>query len=187
MGNKSLARGIAANVACSFTNTNITQEKPFPTIIFWMLCILSYWKRRQISHKDYDCWGHPLPEPQANWKQATKTQYEVLATDCCIYAHEGLCAGKQCHCTNEIYKEKFGLHIQYRKSWHLLFPSINLETTQVHRGWKGLLELRKKSSSHDFTSVPKAGCSGTVVKVLCYKSEDRWFDSRWCHWNFSLT
>ena len=27
----------------------------------------------------------------------------------------------------------------------------------------------------------------TVVKVLCYKSEGRWFDSRWCHRNFSLT
>jgi len=27
----------------------------------------------------------------------------------------------------------------------------------------------------------------TVVKVLCYKSEGRWFDSRWCHWNISLT
>ena len=22
---------------------------------------------------------------------------------------------------------------------------------------------------------------GTVVKVLCYISEGRWFDSRWCH------
>ena len=28
---------------------------------------------------------------------------------------------------------------------------------------------------------------GTVVKVLYYKSEGRWFDSRWCHWNFSWT
>jgi hypothetical protein len=28
---------------------------------------------------------------------------------------------------------------------------------------------------------------GTVVKVLRYKSEGSWFDSRWCHWNFSLT
>jgi len=27
----------------------------------------------------------------------------------------------------------------------------------------------------------------TVVKVLCYKSEGRWFDPRWFHWNFSLT
>ena len=28
---------------------------------------------------------------------------------------------------------------------------------------------------------------GSVVKVLCYKSEGRWFGSRWCHWNISLT
>jgi hypothetical protein len=28
---------------------------------------------------------------------------------------------------------------------------------------------------------------GTVVKVLCYKLEGRWFDSRWFHWNFPLT
>ena len=28
---------------------------------------------------------------------------------------------------------------------------------------------------------------GTVVKVLCYKSEGRWFDPGWCHWNSSLT
>ena len=27
----------------------------------------------------------------------------------------------------------------------------------------------------------------TMVKVLCYKSEVRWFVSSSCHWNFSLT
>jgi hypothetical protein len=27
----------------------------------------------------------------------------------------------------------------------------------------------------------------TVVKVLHYKSEGRWFNPRWCLWNFSLT
>jgi hypothetical protein len=27
----------------------------------------------------------------------------------------------------------------------------------------------------------------TVVKVLRYKSEGRWFEPRLCHWNFSLT
>jgi hypothetical protein len=26
-----------------------------------------------------------------------------------------------------------------------------------------------------------------VAQWLRYKSEGRWFDSRWCHWNFSLT
>jgi len=25
-----------------------------------------------------------------------------------------------------------------------------------------------------------------VIKVLCYKSEGRWFDSSWCYWNFSI-
>jgi len=28
---------------------------------------------------------------------------------------------------------------------------------------------------------------GTVFKVLRYKSECRWLDPSWCHWNFSLT
>jgi len=27
----------------------------------------------------------------------------------------------------------------------------------------------------------------TMVKLLYYKSEGRWFDPSWCHWNFSLT
>ena len=33
----------------------------------------------------------------------------------------------------------------------------------------------------------KGDRGGAVVKVLCYKSEGRWFDSSWCHWNFSFT
>ena len=28
------------------------------------------------------------------------------------------------------------------------------------------------------------GRGGTVVKVLCYKSEGRWFDPSWCQWIF---
>jgi len=35
------------------------------------------------------------------------------------------------------------------------------------------------------------GCMGhavaQLVEALRYKSEGRGFDSRWCHWNFSLT
>ena len=33
----------------------------------------------------------------------------------------------------------------------------------------------------------KGDRGGTAVKVLCYKSEGRWFDYRQCDWNFSLT
>ena len=29
-------------------------------------------------------------------------------------------------------------------------------------------------------------CGSTVVKVLCYKSEGRWFDPSWCQWISSL-
>ena len=39
-------------------------------------------------------------------------------------------------------------------------------------------------SLHTF---PLGDRGSTVVKVLCYKSEGRSFDSRWFHWNFSLT
>jgi len=37
-----------------------------------------------------------------------------------------------------------------------------------------------------FIYVPnKRGDRGsTVVKVLCYKLEGRWFDPSWCHWIF---
>ena len=36
-------------------------------------------------------------------------------------------------------------------------------------------------------TVSEGDRGSRVVKVLRYKSEGRWFDSRWCHWNFSLT
>jgi len=36
------------------------------------------------------------------------------------------------------------------------------------------------------TTVIKGDRGSTEVKVLCYKSEGRWFDPSWCHWNFSL-
>ena len=26
-----------------------------------------------------------------------------------------------------------------------------------------------------------------IIIIMCYKSEGRWFDPSWCHWNFSLT
>jgi len=39
---------------------------------------------------------------------------------------------------------------------------------------------------YTYTTNLIAYCGSTVVKVLCYKSVGRWFDSRWCHWNFSL-
>ena len=33
----------------------------------------------------------------------------------------------------------------------------------------------------------RRGCGGVVVKALRYIPAGRGFDSRWCHWNFSVT
>ena len=43
---------------------------------------------------------------------------------------------------------------------------------------------------HTFVNIVKNKLflrGGVVVKALRYKPAGRWFDSRWCHWNFSVT
>jgi len=40
---------------------------------------------------------------------------------------------------------------------------------------------------NNIVAVLLKACGGTVVKVLCYKLEGRWFDPSWCHLNFLLT
>jgi len=55
----------------------------------------------------------------------------------------------------------------------------------VHRMEIGVLS--KKNSELSTVNYQLGGRGGAVVKVLCYKSEGRWFDPRWCHWNISLT
>jgi hypothetical protein len=50
--------------------------------------------------------------------------------------------------------------------------------------------IMKAGSLNDYTGLittQLGGRDGAVVKVLRYKSEGRWFDSRWCHWKFSVT
>jgi len=45
----------------------------------------------------------------------------------------------------------------------------------------------RMARSYNYIYVLTLFGGGTVVKVLCHKSEGRWFDPSWCHWNFSLT
>ena len=47
--------------------------------------------------------------------------------------------------------------------------------------------LMKRHSTPPPPDILYGDPSSTVVKVLCYKSEGRWFDPSWCQWNFSLT
>ena len=57
---------------------------------------------------------------------------------------------------------------------------LDFSTTFV---WK--MSHSKENSARYYHKCGDRG--STVVKVLWYKSEGRWFDSRWCNLNFSLT
>ena len=48
-------------------------------------------------------------------------------------------------------------------------------------------QLHAPITSPTLSWYPLNRTAVAVVKVLCYKSEGRWFDPSWCHWNFSLT
>ena len=45
--------------------------------------------------------------------------------------------------------------------------------------------IREDVAKYTRIMHPAGDRGSSVVKVLCYKSEGLWFDSRWCYWNFS--
>jgi len=70
------------------------------------------------------------------------------------------------------------------KNWETLYP----ENMPVFYNF-GIFTATATNSLALFMNVIEfiGDCGGTLVKVLCYKSEGHWFDPRWCHRNFSLT
>ena len=44
--------------------------------------------------------------------------------------------------------------------------------------------LRNEELNDLYSSPNIVHRGSTVVKVLCYKSEGRWFDPSWCQWIF---
>ena len=44
-------------------------------------------------------------------------------------------------------------------------------------------EVKERIQLHVYSGA----CGGVVRKALRYKPAGRGFDSRWCHWNFSVT
>ena len=94
--------------------------------------------------------------------------------------------------------------------WHCMYRTTS-ESDSHQRTKKFPTTCRTESFITVFTTVPSDPCpeshesspsldssllryisvlrflagdrGSTVVKVLCYKSEGRWFDSRWCLWN----
>ena len=61
----------------------------------------------------------------------------------------------------------------------------NLSAVRVHNFVEnGQTHVR---FSFNFTCTNKGHAAAQLVEALRYKPEGREFDSRWCHWNFSLT
>jgi len=56
---------------------------------------------------------------------------------------------------------------------------------QCQRGVQTYTLTGKKKNKRIYTSMGYAVAQ--LVEALCYKPEGRRFDSRLCHWNFSLT
>jgi hypothetical protein len=89
------------------------------------------------------------------------------------------------------------LHVTTEKIWYCT-RWISIYTEGPRHKWCGgnvpcILDLRTRSQHHAPAVSPTPqypslwGDRGsTVVKVLHYKSEGRWFDPRWCHGIFHL-
>jgi hypothetical protein len=67
-----------------------------------------------------------------------------------------------------------------------LVSNVNLSELWTGLLWS-VLGLKTCSSLYNMYHISDWVCSGEVVKALRYKLAGRGFDSRWFHWNFSLT
>ena len=89
-------------------------------------------------------------------------------------------------------KKNSSRRLDYYRSWSVTFEITVLNLCIPFR-WNVISEqtehqntalCHNNSLSNTFRTADR---SGTVVKVLCYKSEGRWFDPSWFQWNISLT
>ena len=52
----------------------------------------------------------------------------------------------------------------------------------------GVLQEGQSVMINFISYLTEEGARGVIVfKALRYKPAGRWFDCRWCHWNFSVT
>jgi len=89
--------------------------------------------------------------------------------------------------TEAVLNEKLGLHNKPKAAVHLVHKLTGPKKKKKKNYCANILmmECKWRFKKEDFIVSGDRG--STVVKGLCYKSEGRWFNSRWCHRNFSLT
>jgi hypothetical protein len=62
--------------------------------------------------------------------------------------------------------------------------SIIRNLLTVHSAMVYVIQVCRQAFEQDQAGTARGG---VVVKALHYKPAGLWFDSRWCHWNFSVT
>ena len=67
----------------------------------------------------------------------------------------------------------------YTAEWHFV---VNHNVANVSSLFLPNMKLSVRTSNGGWGDR-----GSSVVKVLCYKSEGRWFNPSWCHWYTSLT
>ena len=69
---------------------------------------------------------------------------------------------------------------------HSVFQRCNSSSVITQAAVFCFLPLSNGTVNTDFIQLPwfTRDCGSTVVKVLCYKSEGRWFGPSWCQWIF---
>ena len=86
--------------------------------------------------------------------------------------------------------------IQWAHTWYMYSsPYSSSRKVCLRQSPRQMNDNKHKLHTHGVNPDPSPALwrawrsihGGTVVKVLCYKSEGRWFDPSWCHCNFLLT
>ena len=64
---------------------------------------------------------------------------------------------------------------------------VNVRIQKARGSFSKLRKVWLSKSLRKDTKIRIGARGGLVVKALSYKPAGRGFDSRWCHWNFSVT
>jgi len=79
------------------------------------------------------------------------------------------------------------IHVRSAPTGYFVYRLAQLSQPVGHDSDLGHEAIRNGSQNSFMMYLLLGDRGGTVVKVLRYKSEGRWFDPSWCQWNFSLT
>jgi hypothetical protein len=115
------------------------------------------------------------------WATCSWTSVFVACAKClkwtrCLTVHHPVHLDIQCHCWKHL--ERFTLGCVCKRLSEYRFVHIGPIQPQCDT---------KPTWLPIFIDILNGVSGGAVFEALRYKLEGRGFDSRWCHWNFSLT